>query len=610
MKIKVLKAHAPSYQPGLQKQTTEQGASVDALKFLRPYAALESDFQKQKKEKQAVLSAHPIHFTEVLLNQACDEGGSVTLRCELSKPGVPVVWRKGTQVIHSGGKYLIKQFGATVELKIIDVKPEDAGDYACDCGDNITTANIKVNELPVVFKRELQNQQLQEGDSVTLHCELSKPGVPVVWRKGTQVISSGGKYIIKQISSTVELKITDVKPEDAGDYVCDCGDNITTANVKVNALPATFTQELKNQTAIEGESIIFQCELSKPGVPVVWRKGTQVIHSGGKYLIKQVGSNVELKITDVKPEDAGDYICDCGDNICTAYIKVNALPVVFKHELQNQEIQEGDSVTWRCELSKPEVPVVWRKGTQVISSGGKYLIRQAGSTVELKITGVKPEDAGDYACDCGDSITTANVKVNALPATFTQELKNQTATEGEGIIFHCELSKPGVPVVWRKGTQVIHSGGKYLIKQVGSTVELKITDAKPEDAGEYACDCGDSITTANVKVNALPATFTQELKNQTATEGEGIIFHCELSKPGVPVIWRKGTQVIHSGGKYLIKQVGSTVELKITDVKPEDAGDYACDCGDSITTANVKVNEPEIIILTGLKSCIVNEGED
>lgn len=29
---------------------------ITALKFLRPYAALESDFQKQKKEKQAVLS--------------------------------------------------------------------------------------------------------------------------------------------------------------------------------------------------------------------------------------------------------------------------------------------------------------------------------------------------------------------------------------------------------------------------------------------------------------------------------------------------------------------------------------------------------------------------
>lgn len=86
----------------------------------------------------------------------------------------------------------------------------------------------------MIFKRELRNQDFQEGESVTLHCELSKPNVPVVWKKGTQSIHSGGKYVIKQNGSTVELKITDLKLEDAGDYACDCGDSVTTASVKVN----------------------------------------------------------------------------------------------------------------------------------------------------------------------------------------------------------------------------------------------------------------------------------------------------------------------------------------------------------------------------------------
>ncbi|XP_016314282.1 obscurin-like [Sinocyclocheilus anshuiensis] len=556
------------------------------------------------------IKAHPIQFTEVLLNQACDEGGTVILRCELSKPGVPVIWRKGTRVIHSGGKYIIRQIGTTVELKIIDVKPEDTGDYACDCGDNITTANIKVNALPVVFRHELQNQQVQEGERIILHCELSKPEVPVVWRKGTEVISSGGKYIIKQVSSTVELKITDVKPEDAGDYVCDCGDNISTASIKVNTLPVVFKRELQNQELQEGESVTLRCELSKPGVPVVWRKGTEVISSGGKYIIKQVSSTVELKITDVKSEDAGDYVCDCVDNICTASIKVNALPVVFKRELQNQEIQEGDSVTLRCEVSKPEVPVIWRKGTQVIHSGGKYFIKQVGSTVEMKITDVKPEDAGDYVCGCGDSMTTANVKVNALPATFTQELKKQTAIEGESIIFQCELSKRGVPVVWRKGMQVIHSGGKYLIRQVGSTVELMITDVKPEDAGDYACDCGDSITTANVKVNALPAIFTQALKNQAAVEGESISFQCELSKADIPVEWRKGEIGLCPSAKYELKQDGHRAQLVIHDLEHEDSGDYICDTGEHQSIAYLKVKALPVLFKSSLKDLESEAGEN
>ncbi|KAG1944411.1 obscurin-like protein [Pimephales promelas] len=563
----------------------------------------------EKTTASVVVSALPAVFKRELQSQEGEEGDSVTLHCELSKSGVPVVWKKGTQVLHSGEKYLIKQDSATFELKIADLKPEDAGQYTCLCGDKKTTANIKIKALPLIFKRELQNQECQEMDSVTLQCELSKQGVPVVWRKGTQVIHSGEKYHIKQVGSTFELKITDVKPEDAGVYSCNCGINKTSSTVTVNALPVIFTHELQNQECDEGGSATLSCELSKPGISVQWKKGSHIIQSGGKYIIRQFASKVELKITDLKCEDEGDYTCVCGDKTTTANMKIKARPVQFTQELLNQACDEDDSVTLHCELSKTGVPVVWRKGTQVIHSGGKYLIKQVGATVELKIIDVKPEDAGVYACDCGDNITTASIKVNALPVVFKDELQNQEIQEKDSVTLHCKLSKPGVPVVWRKGTQVIHSGGKYLIKQVGSTVELKITDVKPEDSGNYVCDCGDSMTTANIKVNALPAIFTKEMQNQTAIEGESIIFQCELSKPAVPVVWRKGTQVIHSGGKYLIKQVGATVELKITDVKPEDTGDYACDCGDSITTANVKVNALPAIFTQGLKNQTAVEGE-
>uniref|UniRef100_A0A9J8DG01 non-specific serine/threonine protein kinase n=1 Tax=Cyprinus carpio carpio TaxID=630221 RepID=A0A9J8DG01_CYPCA len=592
------------------------------------------DCGNEKTTANVVVSALPAVFKRELQSQECDEGDSVTLHCELSKHAVPVVWKKGTEVLQSGEKYLITQDGATVELKIADLRPEDAGQYTCVCGDKKTTANIKIKAL--IFKRELQNQECQEADSVTLQCELSKPGVPVVWRKGTQVIHSGEKYHIKQVGSVVELKIPDVTPEDAGVYSCDCGFSKTSSTITVNALPVVFTHELQNLECDEGGSATLSCELSKPGVPVQWKKGSHVIQSGGKYIIMQTASKVELKITDLKPEDEGDYTCVCGDKATTAHMKIKALkflrpsaalesdfqkqkkakqselsahPIQFTEVLLNQACDEGGTVILCCELSKPGVPVIWRKETRVIHSGGKYIIRQVGTTVELKIVDVKPEDAGDYVCDCGDNISTASIKVNALPVVFKRELQNQELQEGESVTLRCELSKPGVPVVWRKGTEVISSGQKYIIKQVSSTVELKITDVKPEDAGDYVCDCGDNICTANIKVNALPVIFKRELQNQEIQEGDSVTLRCEISKPEVPVVWRKGTQVIHSGGKYLIKQVSSTVELKITDVKPEDAGDYVCDSGDSITTAKVKVNALPAIFTQALKNQAAVEGE-
>ncbi len=37
--------------------------------------------------------------------------------------------------------------------------------------------------VPITFVQQLKNIQAEEGSNVTLRCELSKPGIPVEWRK-------------------------------------------------------------------------------------------------------------------------------------------------------------------------------------------------------------------------------------------------------------------------------------------------------------------------------------------------------------------------------------------------------------------------------------------
>ncbi|KAJ8337404.1 hypothetical protein SKAU_G00386240 [Synaphobranchus kaupii] len=554
------------------------------------------------------VKALPITFTRELKNQECEEGGSVTLHCELSKPGAPVEWRKGTELLKSGEKYKMKQKDSSVELKICHLTPEDSGDYSCNCGDHKTTASVSVKALPITFTRELKNQECEEGGSVTLHCELSKPGAPVEWRKGTELLKSGEKYKMKQKDSSVELKICHLTPEDSGDYSCNCGDHKTTASVSVKALPITFTRELKNQECEEGGSVTLQCEISKPGAPVEWRKGTELLKSGEKYKMKQKDSSVELKICHLTPEDSGDYNCNCGDHKTTASVSVKALPITFTRELKNQECEEGGSVTLHCELSKPGASVEWRKGTELLKSGEKYKMKQKDSSVELKICHLTPEDSGDYNCNCGDHKTTASISVKALPITFTRELKNQECEEGGSVTLQCELSKPGAAVEWRKGTELLKSGEKYKMKQKDSSVELKISHLTPEDSGDYNCNCGDHKTTASVSVKALPITFTRELKNQECEEGGSVTLHCELSKPGAPVEWRKGTELLKSGEKYKMKQKDSSVELKICHLTPEDSGDYNCNCGDHKTTASVSVKALPITFTRELKNQECEEG--
>ena len=91
----------------------------------------------------------------------------------------------------------------------------------------------------------------------------------------------------------------------------------------------------------------------------------------------------------------------------------------------------------------------------------------------------------------------------ALPPSFKQKLKNQVATEGQNVTLSCELSKPGVKVQWKKGSENLQAGDKYEMKQRDSSLELQVKTLKVEDSGEYCCECGDQKTTATVKVNGM-----------------------------------------------------------------------------------------------------------
>lgn len=89
-----------------------------------------------------------------------------------------------------------------------------------------------------------------------------------------------------------------------------------------------------------------------------------------------------------------------------------ALPVDFKEPLKNVDVTEGDAAALRCELSKPNQSVEWKKGSDVLTSGDRVSISQVGSAAELIIQPVTIKDAGKYTCRCGDKMTTAVLTVN------------------------------------------------------------------------------------------------------------------------------------------------------------------------------------------------------
>lgn len=95
------------------------------------------------------------------------------------------------------------------------------------------------------------------------------------------------------------------------------------------------------------------------------------------------------------------------------------------------------------------------------------------------------------------------------PITFKVKLKNQEVEEENTLVLHCELSKAGCPVEWRKGDELLRSGYKYQMRECDVTKELKIMKALLEDSGVYSCICGEQKTKATVRVFGMDEGFKE-----------------------------------------------------------------------------------------------------
>ena len=99
-------------------------------------------------------------------------------------------------------------------------------------------------ELPVKLTKNLQNRTVQELDSVTLECELSKPGQTVTWLYNGKPLKTDNRVIVKASGKRHSLTFSKVLLEDMGEYTVNTGSVESKSKLVVKGTLLSFLMSL------------------------------------------------------------------------------------------------------------------------------------------------------------------------------------------------------------------------------------------------------------------------------------------------------------------------------------------------------------------------------
>ncbi|KAB1281104.1 Obscurin [Camelus dromedarius] len=614
------------------------------------------------------LSAVPrvVKFTSGLSTVVAEEGCEATFQCVVTPSDVAITWFRDGAQLRPSKKFLISQTGGSHSLTIVGVALEDAGQISAEAEGVTSAAALRVREAPVLFKKKLEPQTVEERSTVTMEVELTRQWPDVRWTRNAMALVPGKKVEIHAEGSSHRLVLHSVGFADRGFYGCETPDDKTQAKLTVETRQVRLVRGLQAVEAQEQGTATMEVELSHADVEGTWTRDGLRLQPGPTCQLAVHGPTHTLTLSQLQQQDSGLVAFRAEGVHTSARLVVTGstshhpvpvspeLPVTFSRPLQDVVATEKDKVVLDCELSRPNVDVCWLKdGVELRASKTLGLVAQ-GACRSLVIYCCGRGDQGTYVCDAHDAQSSASLKVQAsawpscsafasrllyplsklgsgsqtalyirvwqnllaVPGRNVQivrPLEDVEVMEKEGATFTCEVSHDEVPAQWFQEGSKLRPSDNVRIRQegarrtVGRTYTLIYRRVLVEDAGEIKFVAENAESRAQLRVKELPVTILRPLRDKIAMEKHRGVLECQMSRASAQVRWFKGSVELQPGDKYEMVSDGLYRKLIIDSVQPEDEDTYTCDAGDVKTSAQFFVEEQSITIVRGLQDVTVLE---
>ncbi|XP_042640119.1 obscurin-like protein 1 isoform X2 [Tyto alba] len=552
-------------------------------------------------------------------------GETVMLDCELSRADAPVHWSKEGVRLEAGGSLVLEEEGAHRRLVIPAARAEHSGKYICAAADDTVTFTVQVSDpLVRILERDVlpTRRHCRAMEDLVLEVHLSHAHREVKWYKDGEKLQDTGRVRLEEDGARRSLVVLGATGRDAGEYLCDTGDDsvVFFVTVEVPEPPVTIvgnTGATEHHCLVAGEDLVLACELSQPDATVRWLRDGQEVQPGERVRVEARGVLRQLTICGAQPSDSGCYVCDAASDRMVMSVEVSARPVriVNKEEAQSPlEVLEGDSVTLVARLSPETATVHWQKDGRTLHSGGRLLVCSEGPTRSLTIKQAELGDGGTFLCDAGDDEVHFMLRVKEAPVLFVNKREEQEkllVLEGGSAVLSAVTSTERADVTWLGPRQEVVSGERCELRQDGRVHSLVLLNVAKEDAGTYTCLSPHDQMRFDVSVRELQVKFLRGLSDVRARQGERAVLWCELCKARGDVVWRKDGRALAPGPRRQMMAEGRERSLVLSRVEPEDAGEYCCESNDDQTLATLTVQVPRVVeIITELQSLTVLEGED
>ncbi|NWH80842.1 OBSL1 protein, partial [Piaya cayana] len=541
-------------------------------------------------------------------------GETVMLGCELSHTDAPVHWVREGVRLEAGGSLVLEEEGAHRRLLIPMARAEDSGKYTCDAIDDRVTFTVQVlDPLVRILERDVlpTRRHCRAMEDLVLEVHLSHAHGEVKWYKDGEKLQDTGHVRLEEDGAHRSLVVLGTTGRDAGEYLCDTGDDsvVFCVTVEVPRVVEIIT-ELQNMTALEGEDATFKCLVSPEDVVVTWQLNGQPVVPSELLVVTRSGLCHSLTLRQCQLSNAATVTINAEGLVSTARLSVQEAQVLFMRKLQDMVAEEDEDTCLEVEVSHETAEVQWLKQGILLQPGNKYQMQESGCLRTLIIHCVSPADRGTYRCESLHDRTQARLSVEPRKVLIRTPLADVETFEKETATFHLELSQPGVPGVWTRDGIRVKPSSTCRISATGCSHSLTLEGLALEDSGTVTFTADNLRCSARLLVREPPVTMVRVPRDLGVQETGVASFECELSRPSVEVKWFKDGQELRPGPNCRIYSAGRRRVLQLSRCDLADAGTYTCDAGDCQASATLHVQERQVCIVRDLQDAWVQEGDN